>query len=359
MVLARWTLLDRHVVVRGWAQALVAGSLIVGGPLAVLAPEPRWPDLVTSAGVQIAVVCALPSVAAMRELAIVGRGTPLPYDPPDRLVTSGPYAYVRNPMQISMVLVFVALAVTFGDPRLLVPAVAAFAYSAGLAAWHEGAQLREAFGDRWVAYRSTVPSWVPRWRPAVPDGAAGRATLWVAADCGICSEVGRWFLRHDLHGLEIRPAAEHPEVLYRVTYESAGVRASGVAAVARALNHIDLRWAMAGWALGMPGVRHLVQLCTDAFGAGPRPSRSSVLEEQDDRLGDTCRLGGALDLDRGLHDELQPGRQLGDVAEGDDRTDAGADQDGRGETHLVEAVVELRPRRLQRVDAQAEVGDQR
>ena len=359
LFLARWTLLDRHVVVRGWAQALCAGGLIVGGPLAVLAPEPRWPDVITSAGIQLAVVCALPSVAAMRELAIVGRGTPLPYDPPSRLVTSGPYAYVRNPMQISMVLVFVALALTFGDAWLLVAAVAAAAYSVGLAAWHEGAQLRTAFGDGWVGYRAEVPSWVPRWRPAVID----RATLWVAADCGICSEVGRWFLRHEPRGLAIRPAAEHPEVLYRVTYESAGVRVSGVAAVARALNHIDLRWAMAGWALGLPGVRHLVQLCTDAFGAGPRPSRSadpaSVRQEQDDRLRDACGLGGALDLDRRLHDELEAGGELGDLAEGDDRADAGADQDRHGEPDLVEAVVELRAGGLQRVDADAEVGDQR
>ncbi|MFD4323356.1 methyltransferase family protein [Nocardioides sp. NPDC058538] len=359
MFLARWTLLDRHVVARGWAQALCAGCLIVGGPLAVLAPEPRWPDVITSAGVQLAVVCALPSVAAMRELAIVGRGTPLPYDPPIRLVTSGPYAYVRNPMQISMVLVFVALALTFGDAWLLVAAVAAAAYSVGLAAWHEGAQLRRAFGDGWVAYRAEVPSWVPRWRPAAIDS----ATLWVAADCGICSEVGRWFLRHEPRGLAIRPAAEHPEVLYRVTYESAGVRVSGVEAVARALNHIDLRWAMAGWALGLPGVRHLVQLCTDAFGAGPRPSRSadpaSVRQEQDDRLCDACGLGGALDLDRRLDDELKAGGELGDLAEGDDRADAGADQDRHGEPDLVEAVVELRAGGLQRIDAHAEVGDQR
>lgn len=354
MLLARWTLLGRHVVVRGWAQALCAGGLIVGAPLAVLAPEPRWPDVVTSAGIQIVVVCALPSVAAMRELALVGGGTPLPYDPPERLVTSGPYAYVRNPMQLSMVLVFVAMALALGDARLLVAAGAAIAYSAGLAAWHESDQLRADFGAPWVAYRDEVPSWIPRWRPVVTD----RATLWVAFDCGICSEVGRWFLRRDPRGLAIRPAADHPELLYRVTYESAGVRADGVAAVARALNHLNLGWAAAGWTLGLPGVRHLVQLCTDAFGAGPRPSRSA-LEEQDDRLGDTCRLVGTLDLDRRLHDELKAGRELGDLAEGDDGTDAGADQDGRGESHLVEAIVELRSRCLQRVDAHPEIREQR
>jgi protein-S-isoprenylcysteine O-methyltransferase Ste14 len=37
----------------------------------------------------------------------VGRGTPAPWDPPQRLVVEGPYRYVRNPM-ISSALMMLA-----------------------------------------------------------------------------------------------------------------------------------------------------------------------------------------------------------------------------------------------------------
>lgn len=267
--LAHWTLAQRHVTVRAWAQAWCAGALLVGVPLLVVGVEPRWWPEVTAAGVQVAVVVSVPAVAAMRELARVGGGTPLPYDPPSRLVTTGPYAYVRNPMQASMALVFSMLAVTFAEPLLLLGAVVTVVYSAGLAAWHEGSQMEEAFGERWTAYEAQVPVWVPRWRPL--DGPP--ASLFVAADCTMCTGLGRWLLDRRPVALDVRPAAEHPEVLRRITYEADGVRDQGVAALARALGHVHLGWALAGWTLALPGIRHFAQLGADAFGAGPRMSR--------------------------------------------------------------------------------------
>lgn len=59
--------------------------------------------------------------------------------------------------------------------------------------------------------------------------------------------------------------------LYRLPHETAdGARWSGLAALARAMEHLHL-----GWALSLPPVRHFPQLCADAFGAGPRPSRKA------------------------------------------------------------------------------------
>lgn len=276
LLLAHWTLRRTHVVVRAWAQAAWAGGLLVGLPVLVLAPAPPWPAAVTSVGLQLAAVACLPGLAAMRELADVGRGTPLPYDPPAQLVTSGPYAYVRNPMQLTVAATFAVLAVVLGEPALLVGVLVAVAYSVGIADWHEGNELRRAFGRTWTRYRAAVRPWLPRLRPAP---VVAPATLWVAADCEPCSGVARWFARRRPVGLTIRPAAEHPEVLWRVTYEitdgSTGLllRVQGVSAVARALAHVHLGWALAGWALDLPGVRHLARLGADVFGAEPRPSR--------------------------------------------------------------------------------------
>ncbi|MCK9872726.1 isoprenylcysteine carboxylmethyltransferase family protein, partial [Nocardiopsis dassonvillei] len=115
-----------------------------------------------------------------------------------------------------------------------------------------------------------------------------------AADCAMCRGLGGWLAARAPVALEPRPAAEHPEVLYRLTYENPeGLRWSGVSALARALEHLHLGWALAGWALDLPGVRHFAQLCADAFGAGPRPSREPLGEGGGGEEPGTPRGGGA------------------------------------------------------------------
>ena len=99
------------------------------------------------------------------------------------------------------------------------------------------------------------------------------ATLLVAYSCGTCSQIGRWFSARNPVGLRIAPAedAADPE-LRRITYLPAeGPPARGVAAVARALEHLHLGWALVGWILAMPGVSHGAQLLADVFGPTPHP----------------------------------------------------------------------------------------
>lgn len=271
LLLADWTRRGRYTGARVWAQAVLAFGVLVGLPLAVLEAVPTRDAVVM--GAQLVLIGGLPGLAAAREFARVGGGTPLPYDPPCRLVTSGPYSYVRNPMQVSSVLVLLVLAVLLGNPAPLLGVVIAIGYSVGFASWHEGGQLSTAFGADWENYRAGVRPWLPRLRPW-PGRARG--TLYVAADCCLCRGLAVWITVRRPVALDLRPAAEHPDVLYRLTYEdTGGNRWSGVAALARAWEHLNLGWALAGWALGLPGVRHGAQWCGDAFGAGPRPSRET------------------------------------------------------------------------------------
>ena len=58
---------------------------------------------------------ALLGLAAVQEFAVRGSGTPVPFDPPKRLVTTGPYAYVRNPMQLSAALVMLGWGAILGQ----------------------------------------------------------------------------------------------------------------------------------------------------------------------------------------------------------------------------------------------------
>ncbi|MER5866794.1 isoprenylcysteine carboxylmethyltransferase family protein [Kitasatospora sp. NPDC002040] len=272
LLLARWTARGERLRLRAGAQVLLAGLLMIVLPLA--AAGARLPHgTVLSTGVQVLAVPALLGIAAVREFVVRGGGTPLPYDPPHRLVTSGPYAYVRNPIQLSLVLCHLVLAAFTGNAWMLAAAGVCVAYSAGLASWHEGAELDRRYGPGWSEYTAGVRPWLPRLRPWA---GTAPASIHVARTCGVCSGVGRWIIARSPVALTVRAAEDHPAGLSRITYESADGRdrAEGVAALGRALQHFHLGWALLGWTLLIPGLAALAQLIADATAGGPRELRT-------------------------------------------------------------------------------------
>jgi len=273
---ARWTRQDRHLAARASLQVAlfcglalgVAPAVILhqtGGSLLSFLKQPAW---LLGLGLQLVAVAAIPGLSAVQEFCARGFGTPLPYDPPRRLVTSGVYAYVANPMQLSMSLVLLFVGLLLESVWIAAAGLVSFAYGAGLAAWHEDDEIARRFGAAWMEYRRHVRCWLPRWRPWSPSP----ARLFVAESCGPCSEVGTWLRRRRPLGLEILAAEDHPaRDLARMTYETAdGKSEQGVAAFARALEHIHLGWALVGWTTRLPLLRPVIQLVLDACGAGPR-----------------------------------------------------------------------------------------
>ncbi|HEX2315280.1 MAG TPA: methyltransferase [Thermomonospora sp.] len=264
LLLAHWTVTGRHLMPRVVLQAVLAVGLMVVLPITVsrVPDRPGWALALTA---QLVIVPGALVAGAVWEFARAGRGTPLPYDPPGRLVTTGPYAYVRNPMQTGMAVVYAILALL--DVRFLIAVVVAVSYGAGLAAWHENQQLRTRHGTAWTTYRAAVRPWLPRLRPfpGTPP-----AVIWIAEGCDRCSPVASWILRRRPVALTVRAAEDHPDGIRRMTYERAdGIRADGVAAWAHAAAHLHLGWALLGWTLRLPGLAHFAQLCADTFGAAP------------------------------------------------------------------------------------------
>lgn len=214
----------------------------------------------------LAAVVALgtPGVVAAVELARAG-GTPWPWDPPERLVTVGPYAYLANPMQASMVAMLALLALAAGSWLVGAAAVGAFVFSAGVAEPHE----REHLTRRWDGYahwRGAVRPWVPRWRPYV----ATPATLWVAETCEVCTATGDALEALHPTGLLRAAAEDAPRALTRMEWECDGTTDRGVAAFARALEQVNLAAAWFGWFVRLPVVGLVVQRVADACGLGPR-----------------------------------------------------------------------------------------
>jgi protein-S-isoprenylcysteine O-methyltransferase Ste14 len=273
LLIGRWTSENLRVNGRATLQVVAfAGLLLFVLPSLIftitdetwapLLDRPRWQFVI--AALALAPVGAM-ALQAVREFAING-GTPVPLDPPTNLVTTGPYAYVANPMQLSASLLLAAWGLLLASPALVAGAVVAAAFSAGLAAYSETGDLDRRFRGDWRCYRRGVRVWVPRWRPI--EGSP--ATVYVAISCDRCSEVGRFLHRRRSVGLDVRPAERCGVPFTRITYVRAGETASGVAAIGRSLEHVNLAWATGSWIARLPGLRHVLQLITDAVGGGPR-----------------------------------------------------------------------------------------
>jgi len=121
--------------------------------------------LTQAAGVMVLAVGLSLFIASLRNFAVRGRGTLAPWDPPSRLVVSGPYRYVRNPM-ISGVLFVLA-----GEASILRSwphaewTIAFFVINLIYIPLLEEPQLKIRFGEQYRAYGARVPRLIPRWPP--------------------------------------------------------------------------------------------------------------------------------------------------------------------------------------------------
>ena len=103
--------------------------------------------------------------ACIWEFAQRGRGTLSPLDPPRRLVISGLYRFVRNPMYVSVTAVVIGQAALFGDWRLLVYGAVFWLACHLFVMGYEEPTLARTFGDEYERFRANVPRWIPRLTP--------------------------------------------------------------------------------------------------------------------------------------------------------------------------------------------------
>jgi protein-S-isoprenylcysteine O-methyltransferase Ste14 len=122
--------------------------------------EPGAPGWIV--GVCLIVAGSATLLNAFVRFAVDGIGTPAPIAPTERLVVSGLYRYVRNPMYLAVIAVIVGQGIVLGHLGLLVYAgcVALTVHTFVVA--YEEPTLRRTFGAHYVAYCAAVPRWLPR-----------------------------------------------------------------------------------------------------------------------------------------------------------------------------------------------------
>ena len=147
----------------GWiALQGVAIGLAGFGPIRIaLAP---WSPLALAQGVAVAVLMAA-AVALFfwasrtmgAEWALVARTRA-----DARLVTSGPFAHVRNPIYVALALFMLAMALAYGHLAQLALALPLFAFATWRRVRSEEKLLHATFGPAYRAYAERVPRFVPR-----------------------------------------------------------------------------------------------------------------------------------------------------------------------------------------------------
>ncbi len=101
----------------------------------------------------------------MRLFSATGEGTPAPWDPIRKLVVSGPYRHVRNPMISGVIFLLAGETLVSGSIALLCWAVLFLAANMIYLPFFEEPGLEQRYGEDYRRYKSSVPRWLPRLRP--------------------------------------------------------------------------------------------------------------------------------------------------------------------------------------------------
>ena len=108
----------------------------------------------------IATGIAIAAWSALHFLKV--KGTPVPFNPPPELVTSGPYQYVRNPMLTGVFILLFGIGFLINSVALVVFFTPMFIF---FNVWElkaiEEPELCKRLGDAYIEYREQTPMFIP------------------------------------------------------------------------------------------------------------------------------------------------------------------------------------------------------
>ena len=146
--------------------AIFIGFLLIFLPGQVLQ---RWGmvrppsiGLIEVLGLAVGIAGAALAVWCILTFAVIGKGTPAPFDPPRRLVIAGPYRYVRNPMYIGAGFALLGAAIFYRSGALALYTGGFLVVTHLFVLLYEEPALTQTFGDAYQQYRTTVRRWLPR-----------------------------------------------------------------------------------------------------------------------------------------------------------------------------------------------------
>lgn len=158
---------------------IAPGTLTIFLPYALsgfrFAPAFLDSEVLRVVGAVLGVLGFVPLLESFLRFSLKGLGTPAPIAPPTKLVVTGFYHYVRNPMYVGVTTAIFGEALLFGSSALLWEALfVAIGFHLFVLAFEEPT-LKQQFGADYETYRANVPRWLPRLTPWTPTP-EGKAT---------------------------------------------------------------------------------------------------------------------------------------------------------------------------------------
>lgn len=95
-------------------------------------------------------------------LCSTGQGPFAEFDPPTRLVTTGPYRHVRNPISSCVLLMILGEAIAFSSTGVFMMLFVSIVIAQAQAVLLEEPLLQKRFGEQYLLYKASVPRWLPR-----------------------------------------------------------------------------------------------------------------------------------------------------------------------------------------------------
>jgi len=125
-------------------------------------------------GIVVALSLAL-LIECFLRFANEGDGTPAPLAPTEKLVVTGAYARVRNPMYVAVTGLIFGQALLFASAALIAYGIGIWLAFLMFVVYYEEPRLQRAFPDDYPAYFENVPRWRPRFSPwTQPPKSEGR-----------------------------------------------------------------------------------------------------------------------------------------------------------------------------------------
>ena len=98
----------------------------------------------------------------------IGKGTLAPWSQTKKLVISGIYGHLRNPMISGVLMVLTGESIAILSLNIFIWTVIFYIINNFYFVFYEEPNLKKRFGNEYQEYTNNVPRWLPRLKPFVP-----------------------------------------------------------------------------------------------------------------------------------------------------------------------------------------------